>query len=101
MLYLGMKLGHWQKDSEVAHILSFYTKGLQLNQFSIYGQRFPRYRSVCNISIFEFDTWALVQIPKVVHIAFLPQRVEIGLIFARWAVVPDIRADFRNCHIWA
>ena len=32
---------------------------------------------------------------------FLPQRVEIELIFALRAAVSKIWADFQNCHIWA
>ncbi len=32
---------------------------------------------------------------------FLPQGVEIELIFALRTAVSKIRADFQNCHIWA
>ena len=32
---------------------------------------------------------------------FLPQRIEIELIFSLQAAVSEIRADFQNCHIWA
>ncbi len=32
---------------------------------------------------------------------FLPQRVEIELIFALWAAVSKIRANYLTCHIWA
>ena len=32
---------------------------------------------------------------------FLPQGVEIELIFALRAAISEIRANFQNCHIWA
>ncbi len=31
---------------------------------------------------------------------FLPQGVEIKLIFALWVAVSEIQPDFENCHIW-
>ncbi len=38
--------------------------------------------------------------PKVTHILFLPQGVEIELIFALRTAVSKIRANFQNCHLW-
>ncbi len=32
---------------------------------------------------------------------FYPDGVEIELVFAPWAVVSEILADFVNYHIWA
>ncbi len=32
---------------------------------------------------------------------FLPQGIEIELIFALRAAVSELRANFQNCHIWA
>ncbi len=37
----------------------------------------------------------------VTYILFLSQDVEIDHIFAQWAAVSEIMADFQNCHIWA
>ena len=34
-------------------------------------------------------------------VVFLPQMVEIELIFALQAPASKIRDDFQNCHIWA
>ncbi len=34
------------------------------------------------------------------YILFLTQDVEIKHIFALWAAVSEIMADFQNCHIW-
>ncbi len=45
---------------------------------------------------------ALAKVPEVAHIlSFYAYWVYIELIFPVQAVVFEIRADFRNCHIWA
>ena len=127
---------------EVAHILSFYSRGSKLSLFLLYQQRFPRYGLIFKMAIFGHDTWpsAIVLCPtgsklslfslygqrfsrygpifkigpylgmklghwpkfrSCIYTFFLPQGGEIELIFALRAVVPEIRADFQNCHIWA
>ena len=62
--YLGMKLGHWAKFQNVAH-MSFYPRGSKFSLFSLYGQWFPRYRQIFKISIFGYETWPLVKVPEV------------------------------------
>ena len=65
--YLGMKLGHWREFQNVAH-MSFYPRESKFSLFSLYGQRFPRYRQIFKISIFGHETWPLVKVPEVAHI---------------------------------
>ena len=72
--------------------------------FSLYRQQFLRYEPIFKIAIFGHETWPLVKVPEVAHtlyMLFLPQGVEIELIFALQAVVSEIQANFQNCHIWA
>ncbi len=46
-------------------------------------------------------TWPWAKVPKVVtYNLFLSQDVKIEHIFALWAAVSEIMADFQNCHIW-
>ena len=54
-------------------------------------------------AIFEHETWPVAKVPEAAHIPvlFLPQGVEIELIFALWAAFHEIQADFQTCHIWA
>ena len=90
------------KVPEVAHILSFQPRGSKLSLFSLYGQWFSRYGTIIKITIFGHAigqgtrscTYTLFR-------GISTPRVEIELIFALRAVVPEIRADFQNCHIWA
>ncbi len=74
-------------------------EGSKLSLFSLYGQHFLRYGMIIKIAIFGHETQALSKVPG--YMRFLPQRVEIELIFALWAVVSELLADFQNCHIWA
>ncbi len=53
---------------EVAHIPSFYPRGIKLNLFLLYGQRFPRYWSIFKIAIFGHETWQVAKVPEVAHI---------------------------------
>ncbi len=80
---------------------SFYPMGSKLSLFSLYGERFPRYRTIFKIAIFGHETWLLAKVPEVAHTPFLPQGVEIELIFALHAAVSELQADFQNCHLWA
>ena len=71
----------------------------KLSSFSLYGQRFPRYGLILKITIFVHETWYLKKVPEVAYLVetlFLPQGVEIELIFALWAAISEIRADFEN-----
>ena len=42
----------------------------------------------------------LCHISKCTYTLFLTQDVEIEHIFAFWAAVSEIMADFQNCHVW-
>ncbi len=57
----------WQmaKVPEVAHVSSFYPKGLKLRLFFLYGQRFPRYGPISKIGIFGHETWQVAKVPEV------------------------------------
>ncbi len=70
--------GHetWSKAKvpEVAHTLSFTTRGSKLSLFSLYEPRFPRYWPIFKIAIFGHETWPLTKDPEVVHILFFYLR---------------------------
>ncbi len=100
---LENQLGHLSKFQKL-HIYrySISTSGSKLSLFSFYGQQFLRYVPIFKIAIFRHETWSLTKVPEVGHIlSFHPREVKIELIFALWAVVSEIRADFQNCHIRA
>ena len=45
--------------------------------------------------------WAIVKNSRsCAYTLFLPQGLEIELIFALWAAVSEMRAGFQNCNIW-
>ena len=72
--------GHktWQvaKVPEVAHIPSFYSKGLNFSLFLLYGQWFSTYRPIFKIAIFGHETWQVPKVPVVAHIlSFYPQEL--------------------------
>ncbi len=45
----GHETWRFAKIPKVAHILSFYPWGSKLSLFSLYGQRFPRYRPISKL----------------------------------------------------
>ena len=54
------------------------------------------------INILGHKTWKLKKVPDVAYgPSFYPSGGEIELIFALWAAVSEIQADFENKHIWA
>ncbi len=56
--------------------------GSKLNLYLLYGQGFPRYGTIFKIAIFGHETCNLKKVPEVAYGPFfLPQGVEIGLIF--------------------
>ncbi len=69
------------KVPEVAHILSFYPRGLKLSLFLIHGQSFLRYWTFFKIDIFGHEIWPLAKVPEVAISLFLPRVVDIELIF--------------------
>ncbi len=81
--YLGMELGKSRevaKVPEVAHILSFYPRGLKLRLFSLYGQWFLRYGPIFKIAIFMHETWQVAKVPEVSHIlSFYPIEPKLSL----------------------
>ncbi len=97
--YLGMKLGHWQKDSEVTHIPYFYPS-TPLSLFSLYGEWFLSYGPIFKLDIFGHETCQLAYLgPEVAHtLTFYPRGSKWSL-FSRDAV-SEILAYFQNCHIW-
>ncbi len=73
LLYLGMKLGCWPNFQKWQIYSHSAPRGLKLSLFSLDGQRFPRYGLMCNIAIFEHETWPLAKVPEVAHIlSFYP-----------------------------
>ncbi len=56
------------ESPEVAHMPSFYPRGIKLNLFLLYGQRFLRYWSIFKIAIFGHETWQVAKFPEVAHI---------------------------------
>ncbi len=70
------------QSSEVVHTLSLslYPQGLKLSLFSLYGQRFLRYRPIFKIAIFGHETLLLANVPKVAHIpSFYPRGSKFSL----------------------
>ena len=45
----------------------FLHKGSKLSLFSLYGQRFPRYRPIFKIAIFRHKTWNLIKAKGVAY----------------------------------
>ncbi len=64
--YLGMKLVHCLKVQKL-HIYSFYSRGLKLSFFPLYGERFLRYGVIFKIAIFRHETWPMTKFPEVTH----------------------------------
>ncbi len=59
-------------------------------------------RGPCALALCLTTNLAMGQSSKVVtYTLFLCQDVEIEHIFALWAAVSEIIADFQNCHVWA
>ncbi len=95
--YLGMKLDHWPKYQKL-HIYSLATLG---------GRNWAYFRSTSSgfrdtgrfskLAIFGHETWPLATVAHTHQCTlFLPQGVEIELIFALWAAVSELRAVFQN-----
>ncbi len=90
------------KVPEVVRVRSFYPRGSKLRFFLLYGQCFLRYRPILKIVIFGHETEQLAKVPEVSHmIVFLPQVVEIELVFTLWAAVSEIQDNYQNCPVWA
>ncbi len=54
----------------------FLPLGSQWRLFSLYGQRFLRYRRSFKIAIFGHETWSLAKVPEVAHmLSFSPKGV--------------------------
>ncbi len=90
------------KVPEVARILSFYPRGSKWSLFSLYGHLF--FRDTGWISKFPYLGMKLAigqSARSSTCIPSLPHWVEIEYIFALWAAISELRADFQNCYIWA
>ena len=114
----------------VAHIASMYPKRLRFSLFLLYRQQFPRYSLIFKIATFGHEYWPLAKLsyfcstgssfqdtgrllklpylgmklghwPKFHILPLCTPRGQIELIFALRAAVSEIRADVRNCHMWA
>ncbi len=97
-----MKLGHWPKCQKL-HIYSLSTPGgRNWAYFCSTGmQWFPRYGPIFKIGHIWAWNLAIAQICTYTGTPFLSQGVKFELIFALWAAVSEIWADFQTCHIWA
>ncbi len=92
-----MKLGHWPK----LHICSLTTPRAQIWAYlRCMGSGFrdtDRYSKLpylgMNLAIGQSSR-------SCTYTLFLPQGVEIELIFTLRAAVSEIQADFQHCHIW-
>ena len=100
--YQNCHIGLWKFLIEKIYRCSFYPRRSKLSLFSLYGQLFPRYGLMLKIAIFGHEAWNLKKSARsCIWTLFLPQKVEIELIFALRAAVSEIWAHFENCHIWA
>ena len=86
---------------EKLHIYSLSTpRSPNWIYFLLYGQQCQRYGPIFKIAIFGCETSPLAKSRSCTYTFFLPQRVEVELIFALRAAVSKIRAHFQNCYIW-
>ena len=91
--YLPMKLGHWPKFQQW-HIYSLSNPG---------ARKWDHSHSTCFWDTGRFSKFSYLGMNSrgCTCTLFLPQRVEIELIFTLRAVVSEIRAHFQNCLNWA
>ncbi len=80
--------GHetWQlaKTQQVAHTLSFHSRGSKLSLFSLYGQLFPRYGLSIKITIFGHGAWPFVIVLGIAHLlSFYPRGATFSL-YEQW-----------------
>ncbi len=67
---------------EVAHtgILFFFSKGLKLSLFLLYGQWFPTYGQIFKTDLFGHETWQAAKVPEVAQIcSFYPRQPKLSL----------------------
>ncbi len=92
---LENQLGHMPKF-QMLHIFSISTSGVESSSFLDTCR--------CRFSKLPYLGMKLGKWPKLQKVHMYPLSthwVEIELIFALWAAVSKIMADFQNCHIWA
>ena len=94
-IYLGMKLGKWPNFQKL-NIYSLSNPG---------GSNWPHSHSTGSgfrdTGRFLKFSYMGMNSSSCTYTLFLPQGVEIDLIFALQAAVSEIRANFHNSHIWA
>ncbi len=91
-MYLGMKPGIWKKFQKL-HMDPYTTpKGSKLSLFSLYGQPFPSYGAFFKIAMIVGHDVIEKSSRTYIWAIFLPQRVEIELMFA-------VRAWFDKIHV--
>ncbi len=71
-----------------------------MSLFSLYAQRFQRYRPIFEITKIGHETWPLAKVPEVAHIIPFHHRGRNWAYFrsmgSGW-----LEADFHNCYIWS
>ncbi len=97
----GLETGPLGKVSEVAHALSFFPRGRIWVYFHSTDSSFRDIGSLFKIATYGHEVFHWVKIQKLHIYLFLPQGVEIKLIFTLWAAVSELLADFQHCHICA
>ncbi len=99
---LENQLSHWPKCQKLHNYTLFYPNGCKLSLFSLYGQRFPRYRPIFKIAIFGHETCPFAKVPEVAHMhSFYLRGSKLSLFFVQRAAASEKLAHFQNCHIWA
>ncbi len=68
--------------------------GVEIELFSLYKQRFPRYGPFFKISLFGHDTWTLAKVPAVAHTPLTTLESQISLRFALRVAISKILAFF-------
>ena len=89
------------KDPEVAHMLSFYSRGQNWTYFGSMGSGSRDTGPFSRLPYFRMGFWHWPNFKSCTYTRGLPQGVEIELTFALRAAASEILADFQNCHIWA
>ena len=101
--YLGMKLAIGQSSRSCTYTVlpPGGGGGRNWNYFRSIGSGFRDMGQFLNLPYLgmELGHWPSPRSCR--YTPFLPQGVQIELIFALWAAVCEKQANFQNCHIWA
>ncbi len=94
-----MRLGYWPKFHKL-HIYPLSTPGGEIELLALQAVVSEIWANFQNCHIWAWNLTISQISGSCTYILFLPEGIEIELIFAPQAAVSEIRADFQICHIW-